>query len=356
MLGPCQEVRVHTDGSDQPGFDPDGPGAGEGLFGLDGDPRAAAVQVIPVPWEATASYGRGTRHGPAAVLRASGQVDLSDPDFGEAWRHGIGLLDLGAEIDRLADQVEADALAVIDSGGTLPDRAARVDAAGDEVHGIVWEQAARILREGGIPAVLGGDHSTPYGLHQAVAAAHPGVGFLHIDAHADLRDAYLGFRWSHASIFHNTLQLDGVERLVGVGWRDLGSAERERAAHDPRIVPFFDHELARELGDGGSWTAIVDRIVAALPDKVHVSVDIDGLAPDLCPHTGTPVPGGLSWRDFCILLERLADARHVVGFDLVEVNPGPWPLADRTRDGIDAIVGARALYKLAGCALVSQGR
>lgn len=336
-------------------FDPDAPGTGDGLFGLDIDARDAAVQVIPVPWEATASYGRGTRHGPAAVLRASRQVDLADADFGETWRHGIGLLDLGDRIARWSDEVEHDALAVIESGGEHPDLAARVDHVADLMHSIVEAEARRVLHEGRIPAVLGGDHSTPLGLHRAICEAFPGVGFLHLDAHADLRRAYLGFEYSHASIFHNTMELPGAGRLVGVGWRDLGRAERERIRGDERIVPFFDEDLGRELTSGGAWTDICARIVAALPPDVHISVDIDGLDPTLCPNTGTPVPGGLSFRDLQALLRAVAAHRRVVGFDLVEVNPGRWPLPAGSRDGIDAIVGARVLFKLAGCALVSQG-
>lgn len=339
-----------------PHFDPDAPGTGDGLFGLSLDPRDALVQVIPVPWEATASYGRGTRHGPAAILHASKQVDLSDADFGEAWRRGIALLDLGDRIARWGDEAEHDAIAVIESGGEHPDRAAKVDHLADLVHSVVEAEARRILHDGGIPAVLGGDHSTPLGLHRAICEAFPGVGFLHLDAHADLRQAYLGFQYSHASIFHNTLELPGAGRLVGVGWRDLGRAERARIRDDDRIVPFFDEDLGRALEAGTPWVALVDRIVDALPPLVHISVDIDGLDPTLCPSTGTPVPGGLSWRDLQCLLRRVAQARRVVGFDLVEVNPGRWPLPPGARDGIDAIVGARTLFKLAGCAISSQAR
>lgn len=343
-------------GSAMAALDPDAPGTGDGLYGLDVDPRTCRVQVIAVPWEATASYGRGTRNGPDAILRASAQVDLSDVDFGEVWRDGVGLVNLGGHVEELADQVETHALAVIESGGEHPDLASRVDHAADMVASMVQSEAERILAEGRVPAVLGGDHSTPYGLHAAICRHHPGVGFLHIDAHADLRDAYLGFRHSHASIFFNTLQLPGAGRLVGVGYRDMGSAERRRIAEDDRITAFFDHEIGREKAAGGAWMDIVARIVAALPDKVHISVDIDGLDPSLCPHTGTPVPGGLAFHELVELLRAVAEARTVVGFDLVEVGPERWPLRDRDRDGFDAIVGARVLYKLAGCAMRSQDR
>lgn len=327
-------------------FDPDGPGHGDNLFGLPNTADNALVQVIPVPWEATASYGRGTRGAPAAVLEASQQVDLHDLHFGDFWRAGIVLLPVEPGFEGWADAADSDAQAVIAAGGGLAAEAARVDAFGDRVHGAVLSRARQILAAGRMPAVLGGDHSSPYGLIQAVAEAHPGVGILHVDAHLDLRVAYLGFRWSHASIMHNALELPGVGRLVGVGYRDVGRAEVERVRAAPeRIRAFFDHEVGAALSQGRAWASLCDEIVDALPPEVYVSIDIDGLDPALCPGTGTPVPGGLSWRDAQVLLARLSASRRVVGFDLCEVGTSEW----------DANVGARVLYKLAGCAVRSRG-
>lgn len=334
------------------GFDPDAPG-GDSLFGLPHRPDQALVHVIPVPWEATASYGRGTRQGPHAVREASVHVDLHDLDFGDFWRAGITLLPLAQRIDRWAAEAEEDALAVIEAGGAvtpaLREAAARVDALAERVHDAVYQTARGILEDGRIPAVLGGDHSSPYGLLRAVAEAFPGVGVLHIDAHADLRDAYEGFRWSHASIMHNVLDLPGISRIVGVGYRDIGVREAERIEADSeRISAHTDPELARELANGTPWSVLCARIVGDLPDTVYVSFDIDGLDPSLCPNTGTPVPGGLTFRDTQVLLKLLAESRRVVGFDLCEVAPGEteW----------DANVGARLLYKLAGCAVTSRAR
>jgi agmatinase len=336
-----------------PDFDPDGPGMGDGLFGLPMAPEACAVQVIPVPWEATASYGRGAAGAPRAVLSASHQVDLHDLDFGDAWRAGIGLLPVDPRIPALGAAVDADALAVIHAGGPDCDPSVgpardRVDVASAEVSRLVEVQAEAVLSRGGLPAVLGGDHSAPLGLLRAVARRHPGVGILHIDAHADLRVAYLGFAEAHASIMHNALALDGIARLVGVGWRDVGQAEVRRTASDARIVPVWDRDLGRAALHGRSFARVADGIVASLPPKVHVSFDIDGLDPSLCPGTGTPVPGGLSFREACFLLARVAAAREIVSFDLCEVAPGSgdseW----------DANVGARVLYKLAGAALRSR--
>ena len=336
-----------------PDFDPDGPGMGDGLFGLPLPPEACAVQVIPVPWEATASYGRGTAGGPAAVLGASQQVDLHDLDFGDFWRAGVGLLPVDPVIPAAAAEVEADALAVIAAGGPAgaPALAAardRVDAASRRVSASVEASAEAVMERGGVPAVLGGDHSAPLGLLRAVARRHAGLGILQIDAHADLRVAYLGFAEAHASIMHNALALDGVARLVGVGWRDVGRSEVDRAASDPRIVPIWDRDLARAALAGRSFARVVEGIVAALPAAVHVSFDIDGLDPTLCPGTGTPVPGGLSFREVAFLLSRVASERRVVSFDLCEVAPGS--------DGgeWDANVGARVLYKLAGAAIRSS--
>ena len=329
-----------------PDFDPDAPGDGEGLYGLPFAPETCGVQVLPVPWEATTSYGRGTAGAPEAVRIASQQVDLHDLDFGAFWPAGIGLLPLDAAIAALGPAVEDDAQAVIAAGGVGEDAAAaRVDAASEALNERVYTLAAEVLARGAIPGLLGGDHSTPLGLHRAVAERFPGVGFLHIDAHADLRPGYLGFRWSHASIFHHTLQLPGVGRHVGVGWRDVGRAELDRIrAEGGRVVPFFDRDLQRALARGTPWVTLVGQIVDALPPLVHVSFDIDGLEPGLCPTTGTPVPGGLDWGQLGVLLTTLAERRKVVGFDLVEVGAAEW----------DANVGARVLFKLAGCALRSH--
>jgi agmatinase len=225
----------------------------------------------------------------------------------------------------------------------------RVNEYGDAVNEWVYATAKSLLDAGKMAVTLGGDHSVPFGAIRAYAERYPGLGILHLDAHADLRDAYEGYTWSHASIFHNVMtKIGGVARLVQVGVRDLGAAEsRMIETSQGRIVTFFDPDLAARKEQGTAWSAIADEIVAALPQTVYLSWDIDGLDPTLCPSTGTPVPGGLSWNEAIGLLRAIVRAKkRIVGLDLCEVAPGEteW----------DANVGARLLYKMIGFALLTQ--
>lgn len=335
-------------------FDPDaaaGPEADQ-LFGLPHGVDDARVVVIPVPFEATTSFGRGTVGAPEAVFEASMQVDLHDLQTGDAWRHGIAMDALDPRIEQWNHDASGAAVPVIQAGGAetpeLQEKAAQVDSISEALNAFVAERTGALLDRGQIPAVLGGDHAVPYGAMEAAAARHPGMGVLHVDAHADLRDAFEGFTWSHASILYNVrTRIPGLGPLVQVGLRDMGRAEAELIDARGDIHAFTEPWLARELAGGRPYLDVCEEIVRALPEKVWVTFDIDGLDPALCPGTGTPVPGGLSWREATLLLEVLGrSGRRIVGFDLCEVGPGPW----------DANVGARMLYKLAGWAIHSQRR
>jgi agmatinase len=335
-------------------FDPDAAApAGAGIYGLPFTPDEARVVVVPVPFEATTSYGGGTSRGPAAVFEASKQVDLFDRDTGRPYEAGIAMLDISKKIERWNRKAKDIAAPVIEKGGAV-DRATRnaaaeVNAISESVNEWVHEQTRELLDAGKMAVILGGDHSVPFGAMQAYAEAYPGLGVLHLDAHADLREAYEGFVWSHASIFHNVVtKLDGVGKLVQVGVRDLSNAESAMIAESGgRIVTYFDSDLAARSEEGATWASIADEIVAQLPSDVYLSWDIDGLDPTLCPSTGTPVPGGLSWNDAIGLLRALRrSGKRIVGLDLCEVSPGQteW----------DANVGARLLYKMIGFALLSR--
>ncbi len=293
-------------------FDPGAAAAPDaGIFGLTTPLKESGVVVVPVPFEATTSYGGGTAHGPGAILEASKQVDLFDYGTGKPYEAGIFMLE------------------------------------------IVYATVSAMLAQGKLVATLGGDHAAPFGAIQAHAEKYPGCGILHVDAHADLRPAYEGFVWSHASIFYNVVsRLAGVERLVQVGIRDFSEEEmRFAAATNGRVIVHHDEQLVHRKFDGVPWTRIVKGIIADLPKKVYVSFDIDGLDPALCPHTGTPVPGGLSFHEAVALLAGIVSSgREIIGVDLCEVTPGP------DGDEWDANVGARLLYKLIGYALLSRSR
>lgn len=332
-------------------FDPSAPAnPNAGLFGLPHDARSAGVHVLNVPFDATTSYRRGAALAPRAILAASKQVDLYDRLTGRPYEEGIYACDVDERIAHL--NAEGTAL----HAGEL-DRAAvrRLNAIGAEVNQLVRARCEESLEAGKLVAVLGGDHSAPFGLIAACAAQHPGMGILHFDAHADLRAAYEGLEWSHASIFHNVLErIEGVGQVVQVGVRDLCEEEADYiAASGGRIKTLFDDEWARERFAGGKLRALVQTHLALLPNEVYISFDIDGLDPTLCPNTGTPVPGGLNWPETMLWLEELMrSGKRVVGLDLNEVSPGPD--GDPTGEGWDAIVGARLLYRLIGVALCTR--
>jgi agmatinase len=334
-------------------FDPNAAARDDsGIYGLPHAESEAAVVLVPVPFAATVSYGGGTENGPAAILAASRQVDLFDLQFGRVYEAGIHLQAPSPAIVRDHVAARAAAETVIARGGAGPGDAAivAVDAAGARVNAAVQAATTAILQAGRIPGIVGGDHSVPMGAIAAAAARHPGLGILHFDAHADLRVAYEGFRWSHASIMDNVLrEVAGVQRLVQVGIRDFCEQELDTIrGSGGRIVTHFDLEWQRRRFLGATFDSLCREAVDALPRDVWISFDIDGLDPALCPHTGTPVPGGLQFAEAVHLIVTLArSGRRVVGFDLVEVAPGAG-------DEWDANVGARLLYKLCGAAIQTR--
>ncbi len=330
-------------------FDPNGIGIYNGNFlGLPYSLEEAEIIIIPVPWDVTTSYRPGTAGGPQAVINASLQVDLFDFFLPQAWENRIATLPIpddilshNNELRPLAEEIiSKQEEGIPEYDPQLEPLLAKVNAGSARVNAWVRKQAEEILSRGQIPVVLGGDHSTPLGLIQAIGTRHPGFGILHIDAHADLREAYEGFTWSHASIMFNALLDAQPAKLVQVAIRDVCDAEMRLAAENPVIKQFDDFRLSMHKFAGEPFAEICREIVDSLPQKVYISFDIDGLSPDLCPHTGTPVPGGLSFMEAIQILQMLAQSgRQIVGFDLCEVAPGP-------DDEWDANVGARVLQKL----------
>ncbi len=340
-----------------PELDPNSAALFDGIFGLPFAPEESRVLVIPVPWEATCSYSAGTASGPEAVLKASRQVDLLDRDTGRPYQAKIAMLPIPGELRASSDDARRRALPVIAAGGARDDPAMKqalteVEGLCRRMNGWVHDTVRQALQAEKLPGLVGGDHSVSLGALTAAAEKHPGLGVLHLDAHADLRSAYEGFRFSHASIMRNVMEeIPGISRLVQVGIRDYCDAEDAFIRDNPeRIRSYFDSDLRHLLFEGDSWGRMVGRVVADLPSQVYVSFDIDGLDPSLCPHTGTPVPGGLSFPEAVALLRGLVESgRRIVGFDLTEVAPDPTGQSEW-----DANVGARLLYKMIGFALLSQ--
>lgn len=339
-------------------FDPNDLGREDSnLFGLPFTPEEARVVVVPVPWEVTVSYGGGTAKGPEAVFAASKQVDLHDPDLPGAWKLGVAMDAVPRALQQRSARLRRRSEAYIErleqgqSPRTNPRMAADLRAIEDGCRTMVEHvdrTTSRWLDAGKLVALLGGDHSTPLGFLQALARRHRSFGILQIDAHADLRDAYEGFTYSHASIMFNALKIKQVSRLVQAGIRDYCEAEDAliRGSRG-RVKTFFDRDIKRWVYGGKSVAALHRRIVSQLPDKVYVSFDIDGLDPKLCPNTGTPVPGGFEFEEALhLVLAVVESGRTIIGLDINEVSP--------RKDEWDANIGARLLFRMINLMAKSQ--
>jgi len=245
-------------------------------------PEAARFHVLPVPYEKTVSYGRGTAKGPAAILAASGQLERWD-----------GYSDPGAE-------------------GIYTWPAVDCKPKAEKVIAAIGAAVARILRLGKLPVVLGGEHTVTWGVVLGyLEAGIRDFGVVQIDAHADLRDQYEGDPLSHASVMRRIVE-------AGVPLFQLGNrayCEEERAARARFNVRYIDADrLVRERID-----AI--ELPDDFPPQVFFTLDVDGLDPSVLPATGTPVPGGLGWYQTLGLFESVARQRRIIGFDLLEFAP-----------------------------------
>ncbi len=337
-------------------FDPNArAGSDSGIFGLPFSAKESRLIFIPVPWEATTSYGGGTSKGPEAILEASKQVELCDIETGKSYESGYHMLKIDKSIKTMNTQAKKLAKHI----RSLEDKGAPskkieslqklVNKMSAKLNEAVYKKAKEQIKNDKLVALIGGDHSTPYGIIQALSEKHKNdFGILHIDAHHDLREAYEGFRHSHASIMFNVMESDfAPKKLVQVGIRDFSEQEKDYAEKNDVSV-FYDTDVQYRKAEGESWASIAKDIVSKLPKNVYVSFDIDGLSPFFCPHTGTPVPGGLDYPEALFLLKTLKESgKTIIGFDLNEVAPGKdseW----------DANVGARLLYKMAGWTIVTN--
>lgn len=337
-------------------FDPNDAGAvNNQIFGLPFNFDESEIVLLPVPWEVTVSYHAGTARGPHAIKEAAPQLDLYDYDYPEAWKSGFFMLDISRDWLRKSDILRPKAherIISLEQGIHIEDNhyftqaLKEINRASEELNGWVFEQTTKLINRGKLPGIIGGEHSVPLGGVQAIGQKHKSFGILQIDAHADLRENYEGFTYSHASIMHHVLKLEQVEKLVQVGIRDVSPTEMDLINNNKkRISCFKDQDIQRARYEGQYWKDVCDAIISQLPQKVYISFDIDGLDPKLCPGTGTPVPGGLEMEETAYLLAGLvATGKEIIGFDLCEVshNHNHW----------NGNVGARVLFKL--CALAAK--
>jgi agmatinase len=261
----------------------------------------ARVVILPIPLDRTTSYVPGTRNGPHEILVASAHMELWDEET-QTDVHSIGIF-------------------------TLPEMEFPF-ASMDEVVGEIRRVTAELLDHGKFPCILGGEHSITPAVVGAVAAKYPGLSVLQIDAHADLRDSFMGTPHNHACAMRRTLEF---ARTTQVGIRSLSP---EEAAAVPSLATeiFYDFNMRANA----DW---MDRIVDSLSEQVYITIDVDGLDPAIMPATGTPEPGGLSWYETLAVLRRVIERRTVVGCDVVELSPMPGHVAPN-------FLCAKLIYKI----------
>lgn len=261
----------------------------------------STVVILPVPVDRTTSYVGGTRNGPHEILQASSHMELWDEEM-RADVHGIGIFTLPemelpfGEMEPLLEEIERVAYEIIGRDKFL--------------------------------LTLGGEHSITPPLVSAAARKYPGLSLLQIDAHADMRDSYMGTGHNHACAMRRALQYAG---LTQVGIRSLSTEEAEIMGKLNTTV-FYDVSMRTDP----RW---IDKVVDSLADDVYISIDVDGLDPAIMPATGTPEPGGLSWAEITALLRAVAERRRVVAADVVELSPIPGMVAP-------SFLCAKLVYKL----------
>jgi len=265
------------------------------------DLASARYVVLPVPYEGTVTYGRGTADGPAAILEASEQVELFDEELlAEFYQAGVAT----APAVPAAETPEA--------------MAERVGAAAEE-----------FIDRGQFLLTLGGEHGITPPLVAAARRRFGEISVVQIDAHADLRDTYDGTRFSHACVMRRVLEI--TPRIAQVGIRNVSREEFDACGEQARN--FITPPMART---DPTW---IDRALALLGDRVYVTVDVDGFDPAEAPGVGTPEPGGLRWGEVTALLRRVCTARQVVAADIVEVRPLP-------PSNVTEFLAARLAYKI----------
>jgi agmatinase len=243
----------------------------------------ARVVIFPIPLDRTTSYVPGTRNGPHEILVASSHMELWDEET-RTDVHSIGIFTMKEMEFPFATM--------------------------DEIVAEIERVASELLSRDKFVVALGGEHAITGPLVAACAAKHPGLSVLQIDAHADLRDSFMGSPHNHACAMRRVVE---HARATQVGIRSLSPEEAAAAPELPTEI-FYDYNM-RENAD---W---MDRVVDSLGETVYITIDVDGFDPAIMPATGTPEPGGLSWYEALALLRRVVERRTVVACDVVELSP-----------------------------------
>jgi agmatinase len=327
----------------------------KGIFGLPFSEENSQIILVPVPWEVTTSYNPGTSNGPKSILESSHQIDLYDQLYPDGWKHGISYTKKDNDIKKLNENFKRKANIYLENycnGKIDKDILIEINEASNILNQKVEKITKKFIDNNKIVGLIGGDHSVIYGYLKTLSRKYENFGILQIDAHADLRPAYEGFEFSHASIFYNALNIKNIKHIVQIGIRDISPIEGEiidTNIKKGRISTFFDQEIKNRIYQGDSWENICNEIINKLPDLIYISFDIDGLDPSLCPNTGTPVPGGFKMEELVYLFEKITKSgKKIIGFDLCEVSKG------NSNSEWDGNVGARVLYKLCMSTLKSQ--
>lgn len=329
-------------------YNPSDAGKKGTIFGLPYNLEDSTLILLPVHLDVTVSFADGTSRAPDLILDESSQLDLSLTTIHNPWEMKMAMYDrvVNAGQNEIHRGRARNVISALESG-KVPDeeQLAFINEYCESVLKEVHDLALSLIDLGKIVGVVGGDHSSPLGLIHALGEKHS-FGILQIDAHMDLRDAYEGFIYSHASIMFNALQTPGVNSLTQVGIRDFCEEEEHFIKESEKPVHvFYDESIYRDMLSGETWKDLVEKIIAGLPEKVYISFDMDGLEPSLCPHTGTPVPGGLTFNQAIYLIEEVVrSGKVIIGFDVCECGDNAW----------DANVASRIIYRIAALTGVSQ--
>ena len=257
--------------------------------------------ILPVPYEQTTTYQKGTKHAPQAIIAASQEVETFDEELKfEACKAGICTLD-HMEITTSGAQ------------GMLEK---------------VYQATNELINNGKKLVMVGGEHTISIGAVKAFCERYPNLCVLQMDAHADLRDSYQGNRFSHACVMR---RIGELSHFVGVGIRNLSEEEHDFIQKD-KIDIFF----AQDLKNFDRWK---ERALDRLGSDVYLTFDLDVLDPSIMPAVGTPEPGGLLWYETLDFLKELVYEKNLVGFDVVELCPIPGLVAPD-------FLAARLIYKI----------